>query len=110
MRPPKIGTNQSDGQSGRGGLDADLTAVARSLHSRYDARLSATTVDTEIQAVADRFKRAKIRSFVPLFVHRYAGGELHQQCDSRLPVPRAAAAPDHEESRAGAADLTAAAP
>lgn len=62
------------------GLAADLNMVAGSLHEQYDSRLGVAVVDTEIQLVADRFTDAKIRSFVPLFVRRYAAGRMKGLC------------------------------
>jgi hypothetical protein len=57
-------------------LNADLTTVANSLHAQYDENLGRRTVDSEIRLVADRFNKATIRAFVPLFVRRYAGASL----------------------------------
>jgi hypothetical protein len=57
-------------------LSSDLVAVATSLHDQYDHELGAAVVTGEIHLVADRFEAATIRSFVPLFVRRYAGEGL----------------------------------
>jgi hypothetical protein len=57
-------------------LTGDLSIVVETLHETYDDRVGAAVVDTEIQQVADRFADATIRSFVPLFVRRYAGAKL----------------------------------
>ena len=65
-------------------LNADLTAVAASLHEQYDVRLGADAVDAEIRAVAERFVDARIRGFVPLFVRRFAGKGLRDSCVARV--------------------------
>jgi hypothetical protein len=57
-------------------LAGDLNVVVGSLHDQYDDSLGAGIVDSEIQRVADRFADARIRSFVPLFVRRYASAKL----------------------------------
>jgi|NGEPerStandDraft_6_1074524.scaffolds.fasta_scaffold189159_1 hypothetical protein len=57
-------------------LTGDLSVVVGALHDTYDDRFGATVVDSEIQQVADRFADARIRSFVPLFVRRYASARL----------------------------------
>ena len=77
-------------------LAADLNMVAGSLHEQYDSRLGVAVVDTEIQLVADRFTDAKIRSFVPLFVRRYAAGRMKGLCAQQSdpsPSPSLAAQP-----------------
>jgi hypothetical protein len=54
--------------------------VAGSLHEQYDPRLGSAVVDTEVQRVADRFVNARVRSFVPLFVRRFAGAKPREDC------------------------------
>ena len=61
-------------------LTGDLSVVVGSLHDQYDSRLGFAVVDSEIQQVADRFALARIRSFVPLFVRRFAGAKLREDC------------------------------
>ena len=61
-------------------LAGDLSVVAGSLHEQYDPRLGPAVVDTEVQRVADRFVNARVRSFVPLFVRRFAGAKLREDC------------------------------
>ena len=61
-------------------LAGDLSVVAGSLHEQYDPRLGSAVVDCEVQRVADRFIHARIRSFVPLFVRRFAGAQLREDC------------------------------
>jgi len=63
-------------------LTGDLSVVVGSLHDKYDERVGAAVVETEIQQVADRFTEARIRSFVPLFVRRYAGARLRDHGDA----------------------------
>jgi hypothetical protein len=60
-------------------VTAELHAVAGSLHERYDAQLGPAAVDTQIQLVAEQFTHATIRSFVPLFVRRFAGEALRDR-------------------------------
>jgi hypothetical protein len=71
-------------------LSNDLLAVARVLHTEFDAMLGAAVVDTEIHLVADQFTDAPIRAFVPLFVRRYAGDELDKQTEHEQRAPAAA--------------------
>jgi len=61
-------------------LTGDLSVVVGSLHDQYDSRLGFAAVDSEIQQVADRFALARIRSYVPLFVRRFAGAKLREDC------------------------------
>jgi hypothetical protein len=63
-------------------LTGDLSVVVGSLHEKYDERVGAEVVETEIQQVADWFTDARIRSFVPLFVRRYAGARLRDHGDA----------------------------
>jgi hypothetical protein len=62
-------------------LTGDLSVVVGSLHEKYDERVGAAVVQAEIQVVADTFTEARIRSFVPLFVRRYAGAKLRDHDD-----------------------------
>ena len=73
-RPPNAST--PDGPHAQ--LTGDLTVVAGSLHEQYDPRLGFAVVDSEVQQVADRFAHARVRSFVPLFVRRFAGAKLRE--------------------------------
>lgn len=57
-------------------LPPDLTHVARSLHDQHDPLLGQALVSEEIQRWAARFADANIRTFVPLFVRRFAGAAL----------------------------------
>jgi hypothetical protein len=52
-------------------LAPDLIDVAASLHRRFDPDLGSATVGFQIQLTADRFAKARIRAFVPLFVRRF---------------------------------------
>lgn len=62
----------------RADLSGDLSVVVGGLHDEFDARLGAAVVDRDIQVVADRFTRARVRSFVPLLVRRYARERLRE--------------------------------
>jgi hypothetical protein len=66
-----------------GHLAGDLSVVVGSLHEEYDDSLGARIVDSEIRQVADRFADARIRSFIPLFVQRYASAKLRDHSSSR---------------------------
>ena len=73
-------------------LTGDLSVVVGSLHAKYDERVGAAVVEKEIQQVADTFTEARIRSFVPLFVRRYAGAKLRDHGDAVLAATGAVAA------------------
>jgi hypothetical protein len=70
------------------GLPPELGDVARRLHAEFDADLGAEVVSRALQVATERFVDARVRSFVPLLVHRMAREEL------RAVAPRAA--PDDE--------------
>jgi hypothetical protein len=77
-------------------LTGDLSVVVGSLHDKYDDHVGAAVVETEIQEVADRFTDARIRSFVPLFVRRFAGAKLRDHLAHPAPsVTDAATATSH---------------
>ena len=57
-------------------LDADLVDVARAVHEEFDSRLEPGVVDQCLQDVAAWFADARVRSFVPLLVRRYATDAL----------------------------------
>ena len=57
-------------------LSGDLYTAVQSLHRQFDEQVGAAAVEAEIQHVADRFTDARIRTYVPLFVRRFAGHEL----------------------------------
>jgi hypothetical protein len=75
-RPPHA--SAPDGPHRR--LAGDLSVVAGSLHEQYDPRLGSAVVDCEVARVADSFADARVRSFVPLFVRRFAGAKLRDDC------------------------------
>jgi hypothetical protein len=73
-------------------LSPDLVHVARSLHEEFDQRLGRDLVDHEIQLSAAQFSAAqfsgaRVRAFVPLFVARFCGAVLREDC--RPPDQRA---------------------
>jgi len=51
-------------------ISADLQDVAHQLHQEFDERLDSLT------RLSAKFDNAKVRSFVPLLVRRYARDEL----------------------------------
>ena len=57
-------------------INADLQDVADQVHQEFADRLDPRQVDECLNRVANRFDRAKIRSFVPLLVRRYVREEL----------------------------------
>ncbi|WP_426566114.1 three-helix bundle dimerization domain-containing protein [Angustibacter sp. McL0619] len=63
-------------------VDDDLVAVARAVHEEFDTRLEPTLVDECIHEVAARFADARVRSFVPLLVRRYATDALRDRVAS----------------------------
>jgi len=67
---------------------AELSVVAAGLHDTYDLRVGSRAVDAEIQKAADQFIGAPIRSYVPLFVRRYAGAGLRRR-SAQVPQPAA---------------------
>ena len=67
-------------------LTGDLSGVVTALHEQFDDQLDAEVVDAEIQVVADRFVDARIRSFVPLFVRRYASEKLRRLAGGGRPA------------------------
>jgi deazaflavin-dependent oxidoreductase (nitroreductase family) len=66
-------------------LDGQLHAAAESLHRQFDDELGAAAVGAEIQQVTDRFADARIRTYVALFVHRFAGAELRAVAAGGIP-------------------------
>jgi hypothetical protein len=60
----------------RYGLQPDLSDVAAQLHRDFDPITGAETVDRVVDDVAARFADARVRTFIPLLVHRYARSDL----------------------------------
>jgi hypothetical protein len=88
----------------RHGLHPELRDVAARLHAEFDADLTEATVDAALDEVAARFAEARVRSFVPLLVHRYARTRLGT--GAATAVPRR----DAEPARSDAAAVEASAP
>jgi hypothetical protein len=87
--PPEPAQVPPPGEPGPAELSSDLVAVATSLHNQFDHELGAAVVTGEIHQVADQFETATIRSFVPLFVRRYAGEGLRAKHEKNgSPRPR----------------------
>ena len=61
---------------GRHGLHPELREVAAQLHRDFDPINGAETVERVLDEVAARFADARVRTFLPLLVHRYARSEL----------------------------------
>lgn len=60
----------------RHGLHPELRAVASQLHHDFDHLAGAAVVDRVLDEVAARFSEARVRTYLPLLVHRYAKSEL----------------------------------
>jgi hypothetical protein len=65
-----------DARPGNPGINVDLQGVADQLHREFADRLEPGEVDECLKRISARFEDAKVRSFVPLLVGRYARGEL----------------------------------
>lgn len=60
----------------RHGRHPELRDVAAQLHRDFDPITGAEAVDRVLDEVAARFADARVRTFLPLLVHRYARSEL----------------------------------
>ena len=60
----------------RHGLHPDFREVAAQLHRDFDLLAGAEVVDRVLDEVAARFVNARVRTFLPLLVHRYASSDL----------------------------------
>lgn len=65
-----------DARPGNPDINADLHDIADQLQQEFAARLQPGEVDECLNRMAARFENAKVRSFVPLLVRRYARDEL----------------------------------
>ena len=63
-------------------INADLQDVAHQVREEFADRLDPGDVDECLDRIAARFDGAKVRSFVPLLVRRYARDELHERLKS----------------------------
>jgi hypothetical protein len=68
----------------RHGLHPDFREVAAQLHRDFDLLTGAEVVDRVLDEVAARFVDARVRTFLPLLVHRYARSDLR----SATPAPQ----------------------
>jgi len=57
-------------------ISDDLQEVALQLHEEFDERLDPRQVDDSLTRLSAKFDNAKVRSFVPLLVRRYARDDL----------------------------------
>jgi hypothetical protein len=85
---PSAAPADPDSPTAHAPLTGELSGVAASLHDSFDIRVGSRAVDAEIQEVADQFIGARIRSYVPLFVRRYAGARLRRR-SAQVPQPAA---------------------
>ena len=60
----------------RHGLHPELRDVADQLHRDFDDLIGPERVDRVLDEVAARFVDARVRTFLPLLVHRYARSDL----------------------------------
>ena len=60
-------------------IKADLQAVAHQVREEFADRLDPGVVDECLGRIAAKFDGAKVRSFVPLLVRRYAHDELRER-------------------------------
>ena len=70
----------------RHGLHPDFREVAAQLHRDFDLVAGAEVVDRVLDEVAARFADARVRTFLPLLVHRYARSDLRS---ATIGAPRA---------------------
>lgn len=63
-----------------------LDGAAARLHEEFDAGLGPEVVDRQVAQTAERFASARVRTFVPLLVRRYAGEAL-RDLQNGLPAP-----------------------
>lgn len=72
-------------------LDGELAVVVRQMHEEFDAAVGPAVVDRCVGEVAGAFAHARVRSFIPLLVRRYARERLirlSQPAQRRLRVVR----------------------
>ena len=60
----------------RHGLHPDFREVATQLHRDFDLLTGSDVVDRVLDEVAAIFAEARVRTFLPLLVHRYARSDL----------------------------------
>jgi hypothetical protein len=71
-----VSSTAFDASPGRPRINGDLQDVAHGIHQEFDQKLDPRAVDECLERVAAEFADAKVRSFVPLLVRRYASDEL----------------------------------
>ena len=64
----------------RSGLHTELHEIAAQLHRDFDGPIGSEVVDRVLDEVAARFVDARVRTFLPLLVHRYARSDLQAAC------------------------------
>ena len=65
----------------RHGLHPDFREVAAQLHRDFDLLTGVEVVDRVLDEVAAIFADARVRTFLPLLVHRYARSDLRTLAD-----------------------------
>jgi len=76
------GSTSFDPRSKKPTMNADLVDVAHQVRAEFADQLDPGEVDECLNRIAAKFDRAKVRSFVPLLVRRYARDELHERVKS----------------------------
>jgi hypothetical protein len=95
VNTPDAGRPGPDGRALAGVREeaTELGAVSRMLHEEFDERLDPADVDECLHRVAERFVDARIRTYVPLLVRRYAREELRERATLIGPVSPPPSAP-----------------
>jgi len=57
-------------------LSTEMDAVANRLHAEFDEKVGPDTVTTRLAETADRFRAAKVLTFVPVLAERYTRSAL----------------------------------
>ncbi|HET7659810.1 MAG TPA: hypothetical protein VFK66_05410 [Oryzihumus sp.] len=78
-------------------LRTDLHEIAAQLHQDFDDLIGAEVVDRVLDEVAARFVDARVRTFLPLLVHRYARSDLRAVSGSRPVADPGAGGPPPRE-------------
>jgi hypothetical protein len=73
------GSTSFDPHPSKPTINADLQDVARQVREEFADRLDPGVVDECLGRIAAKFDGAKVRSFVPLLVRRYARHELRER-------------------------------
>jgi hypothetical protein len=71
------GSTSFDPRSNKPTINGDLQDVAHQVREEFADQLGPDAVNECLDRIAAKFDGAKVRSFVPLLVRRYARDELH---------------------------------